>query len=227
MSILPAHNSDRNRVRLEVRLEFSCSNLRVAELINDRNHVFQDLQSYLCLTEDCPMAMERYSRRSDWIEHMKVEHWMVWSCPFTCSGFFPEPEMLRQHVLDIHGDDVSPDNTAYLVGLSGHTDDFKAQSCPLCGDFRISSSQQYDSHVGGHLESLALFALAKRGPVANDTSLESIDFVSSLAEPGTIRTDMNRPTDDNRRGMIWSCHLCGADFGSSRSLTRHLEEVHG
>jgi hypothetical protein len=70
-------------------------------------------------------------------------------------------------------------------------------NCPLCWEYEIVSSLQYQSHVGQHLEQLALFALPG-AKAAEEQIEEEVDDISHSESDGT--EDRNQPTDDYERG---------------------------
>ncbi|KAK3386875.1 hypothetical protein B0H63DRAFT_468525 [Podospora didyma] len=125
-----------------------------------KKHVFRDLRPYVCLDPDCTMPHEQYARRKQWARHMREEHWKTWTCSLGCSTEFDSAEKFQTHVQATHADDIATDNIRTLSNLSSHLDLSKAEgNCPLCPEFELKNSHQHESHVGNHLEQLALFAL--------------------------------------------------------------------
>lgn len=78
----------------------------------------------------------------------------------------------------------------------GSRDDFtKANGkCPLCWEYDIASSHQYQSHVGHHLEQLALFVL----PHAEEVE-EQIGEEEESQDESREMEDEKMPTDDYER----------------------------
>ncbi|OAA58663.1 Homeodomain-like protein [Cordyceps fumosorosea ARSEF 2679] len=129
-----------------------------------KRHVFRDLQPYVCLREDCSVPDHLYPRRAHWMEHMKAEHWKIWHCAFGCPELFESKKGLQAHLCATHGQEMSGAKLASLESLSGRVDIGKPrENCPLCASFWCKSVQQYEEHVGRHLEDLALFALPSTG----------------------------------------------------------------
>ena len=114
----------------------------------------------MCLEDDCQTPEQQYPRRSDWINHMRQAHWRFWTCPFGCQDKFSTANDFDRHVKQTHQTHSTVEDIDTLEELSSHAsiDKVKGQ-CSLCQDFVIISERQYSSHISGHLESLALFAL--------------------------------------------------------------------
>ncbi|KAK0625882.1 hypothetical protein B0T14DRAFT_421598, partial [Immersiella caudata] len=147
---------------------FECPFCRTIVSIESREewktHVFRDLEPYICLAEDCRTPEKHYSRRSDWMNHMKQEHWRAWQCPFECQTHSMRAEQFQEHIIGTHRDHPISRKVDSLEVLSGYVDLERAQGqCPLCAEVQIISDQHYISHIAEHLESLALFALPDLG----------------------------------------------------------------
>lgn len=128
-----------------------------------RKHVFRDLRPYVCIEKTCETSKVQYARRNEWIHHMKHEHWKIWCCYFGCRGDFPTWESFRAHIQTSHGNIMSMDELSALKATSSHCTFNVPSTCPLCRDVEIKDSRQYSSHVGHHLELVALFALPDLG----------------------------------------------------------------
>jgi hypothetical protein len=161
---------------------FGCPYCCMIVSVNTRHewkkHVFRDLRPYVCLSPSCTTPEQQYLRRSDWMEHMKRDHWRIWQCPFGCPDTFHSAREFEQHVSGAHPSREPSRNLDTLQRLSSQPD-YLARAkgqCPLCLDFQIMSDKQYGSHVGAHLEQLALFALPSTdadGDESDDTESES------------------------------------------------------
>lgn len=130
-----------------------------------REHVFRDLRPYICLLEDCASPDQDFERRNDWSSHMFQEHWWEWACPFGCNNNFFSASGLRQHLGSVHAANVSTRSIDSIISHSIKPDLVQCQGiCPLCNEVDIGSCRQYQSHVGHHLEQLALSVL----PASNE-----------------------------------------------------------
>lgn len=110
--------------------------------------------------------------RSEWVMHMRREHWKSWQCPFGCNVEFDNAERFQQHVEESHQHGMHPDIINAWVNSNGFRNAAKAKGqCPLCFDFQISSEEQYEKHIGQHLRDLALFTLPDTGDKGNRGNL--------------------------------------------------------
>lgn len=91
------------------------------------------------------------------------EHWRKWACPFGCAGSLTSSSDFRQHLTKIHGTDISEEKLRSFVPLASQANLTQSEGmCPLCHKFEIKANRRahsYESHVGHHLEQLALFVL--------------------------------------------------------------------
>lgn len=121
-----------------------------------RQHVYGDIRPYICLQDTCHLIDNSFSRRKDWVTHMVHEHWRAWICPFGCARCLPTSSHLSNHMSQDHGSAI-PISELKLQTKANM--ELAQGSCPLCLEYQITSSRQYGSHVGNHLEQLALFVL--------------------------------------------------------------------
>ncbi|KAH8758434.1 hypothetical protein F5883DRAFT_502279, partial [Diaporthe sp. PMI_573] len=123
-------------------------------------HVFRDLRPYVCIWNDCVSTGQDFQKRKDWISHMTREHWRQWDCPFGCSTPLDDSRALESHLKGIHAEKLDTRRATEILVRISRIDAGKANGdCPLCWNFEVKSIRQYASHVGHHLEQLALFAL--------------------------------------------------------------------
>lgn len=119
---------------------------------------------YICIWNDCVSSEQAFHDQRDWIRHMTMQHWRVWDCPFGCPTALNDCRALKVHLGSAHGE-LSVERANHVSVLSGRTDQNKAQGlCPMCQKVEIRTVDEYGSHIGHHLEQLALFAL----PAMND-----------------------------------------------------------
>ncbi|OPB36289.1 hypothetical protein A0O28_0053680 [Trichoderma guizhouense] len=73
-----------------------------------------------------------------------------------------DQESFEKHVTTIHGQNFeSVDLQAVLNLCRVPSDTNTVGTCPFCFDYEIKSDKSYQSHIGDHLERLALFVLPK------------------------------------------------------------------
>lgn len=121
---------------------------------------------------------------------MSQEHWRQWSCPLGCAANSSSPLSLRRHLKDIHGTVPSDKNIDFIISQSSRPDPQHSHGvCPLCNDVNIKSNHQYRSHIGHHLEQLALFVLpAHEYDSADDEDEDSNASASDTEEEEEIST---------------------------------------
>ncbi|EHK23943.1 uncharacterized protein TRIVIDRAFT_127290, partial [Trichoderma virens Gv29-8] len=138
---------------------FQCPLCRTIIMIDNRSS-WKDLQPYICLFDNCSSPNQLYQSRHDWVAHMKQEHWVSWSCVFGCSGSFDTQESFKGHLATVHGQSSKSTDLQVVANLCRFpTETNIVGMCPLCLEYHIESSKRYQSHVGDHLERLALFVL--------------------------------------------------------------------
>ncbi|KAJ2988699.1 hypothetical protein NUW58_g961 [Xylaria curta] len=160
---------------------------------NWKRHVFRDLEPYVCLAPSCLTPGHNFSRRTDWSSHMEQMHWRIWRCSCGCPQVFDTSDEFQDHLRKLHLGDLAIQQHKTAEQMCSQPDLSKSIGpCPLCGD-HISSATQYHTHVGYHLEQLALFALPRTtndigetGSQRNaaeekDFDQESQDYNSSIA----------------------------------------------
>lgn len=111
---------------------------------------------------------------------MVEEHWRSRACAFGCADTFLTPADLRLHLVQIHS--VHEQTVESIMPITSRVDADRAiGSCPLCRVFEIQSHQQYLSHVGHHLEQLALFVLPSSDDAEEETSTNGEAEASTLS----------------------------------------------
>ncbi|EXM00559.1 hypothetical protein NOF04DRAFT_3558 [Fusarium oxysporum II5] len=165
-----------------------------------KKHVYGDLRPYICLEKDCETPGREFSRRHQWMEHVRQIHWKLYSCPLACELEFSSPSECIKHVFRSHAVSVTTRDLDALVYLSQKPMDIKqGNPCPICAEMMRSTSQ-YQRHVGRHQEQLALFALPtvetddkdERGG-ESDSSAESMDMISNQDERGDSNKQPKEP----------------------------------
>ncbi|KAK8848469.1 hypothetical protein PGQ11_014949 [Apiospora arundinis] len=124
-----------------------------------KKHLFADLRPYVCLYQGCPTPTHIFARRHQWVEHLRQQHWRMWKCPFEKLDAFASRDTFMAHVQQNHRNAISADQMdTFMTACERPSSEFANQECMFCEEL-ISSSQQYQKHIGRHLEQIALFAL--------------------------------------------------------------------
>jgi hypothetical protein len=168
--------------------EFSCPYCRqdivVGEQISSEQewaqHIFVDVEPYLCTSDTCPRTDKTYGLRDEWFKHELQCHRIpkVWLCQ-ACSQRFDLEEAFGQHLREKHGNAFGPNEVANMIAFcEGYSaSPFSPQICPLCG-LSFDSVDAFKDHVAVHLEQLALTS------VMSDNGLDCGDDVSESSSVG-------------------------------------------
>ncbi|KAH7627575.1 hypothetical protein B0T09DRAFT_186216 [Sordaria sp. MPI-SDFR-AT-0083] len=180
-------------------------------------HVFRDLQPYICLSTTCITPDRLYSRRADWSRHMRLQHWRLWKCPFGCDEDLRTAKDFKLHILSTHFEEVSEQHYGDLVHLCSTSDPTQSWGKCLFCEHRLTSDDDYISHMASHLERISLFALP---PVSHSNRSPSQRAI--LISVKAIDT---ASTTDNRLGQLGHARIClrlpcNPTIGPTREATK-------
>ena len=142
-----------------------------------RRHVFADIKPYICTFSDCKDALKTFPTRAMWETHEFDQHRFDTSlCCSVCRCDVPTEDR-EAHVQAAHGLHLKEKPLAISLGLHEQRRPHEAAllSCPLCLSVPGKSRRDFVTHVGKHMESIALTAL----PRANDSDSESDSGIES------------------------------------------------
>lgn len=127
------------------------------------DHVWLDLEPYLCTFDACIRADKTFGIREDWFQHELESHRIqrVWFCRSpSCRKDFDTRELFEKHLQSIHKDIFTSSQLALMIDNCERYSQqpLPKQTCPLCGT-TCADAQALKYHVGMHLEQLALTAL--------------------------------------------------------------------
>jgi len=170
-----------------------------------RLHVLSDLDPYVCLFETCEGKNELFAHSSAWLKHMR-EHCRTWRCrskthpPFNAQT----REEYLDHMEKTHPGKLRKLRSADLEFLADNPGRFSGplfSSCPLCGndsETMEGGKDKMESHVVGHLRSLALHSLPTYEPVdtgglsgSEDSQARSESHVRPRSSWSTASGDYN------------------------------------
>ncbi|RDW77569.1 hypothetical protein BP6252_05622 [Coleophoma cylindrospora] len=190
-----------------------------------KKHVFQDLKPYVCTFEKCDLKM--FKSRREWFMHELQLHRREWTCQ-ECShkAFSTQAEFLK-HLISSHKFDGNESHLeAYILQSEEPVNRIPISACPLCDDLQKNNHEskdssspgalddgtddmakpsrqyitvkQFRSHLGRHLEQLALFALPRTED--NDMDDDSADEDPDEDASGGIKNDTD--TDSLTNGKM-------------------------
>ena len=162
-------------------------------LISYRLHVFSDLKPYICTVESCPSELAQFSTRKLWEIHEFNEHWTFrsWHCPF-CAEVYNQPDNLERHLFSKHNYPMSTLQFHQIVKNAEvkTASPIENQMCPLCGVVPGKSRRNFATHVGRHMETIALAVLP--------TSAEDESDEDSIASTSDHRASINSQRESPR-----------------------------
>ncbi|KAK0609445.1 hypothetical protein B0T14DRAFT_531959 [Immersiella caudata] len=162
-------------VRLRYQEPFECPYCRTIQTVGNvlewRNHVFSDLQPYICTFERCPSASLLYSARHEWMAHEMSQHRRKWACVLCApAGSAVDSQVaMTTHLRDLHPNAVTETQLPVLLeACEQDQKHFAPSSCPLCeswqsdppaGEPYPDNARLFYRHLGHHQQLLALEAM--------------------------------------------------------------------
>ena len=162
-------------------------------------HVFSDLRAYLCTHDDCRDCLTRYKNREEWAQHEFSTHRLrkIWQCP-ECDETFTKVFAWQQHQLNNH--DIRADSQKDQYYAEDSRKDpilaIESEQCYLCKNYKATNKRDFITHVGRHLEDVALLVIprAQYDDEADDTDSE--DLASLAAKADSSHTASNTDAED-------------------------------
>jgi hypothetical protein len=151
-----------------------------------RKHVLGDLQPYACTYPDCDLLEHAFESRDNWYKHETQHHRVEWFCNFDGHQQYNEQSNFIAHMEKDHQTAFDKGQLSLLRSMFQRPLRNPEGNCNLC----LRSCANLKSHVGRHLEQIALFAL----PRTNETTgSEATQLDSQQIVNGSI--GRNRPQD--------------------------------
>ncbi|CCX34318.1 Similar to Serine/threonine-protein phosphatase 6 regulatory ankyrin repeat subunit A; acc. no. Q505D1, partial [Pyronema omphalodes CBS 100304] len=129
-------------------------------------HVFRDLRPYVCTFKDCQQGSHLFGSRHEWFNHERDTHRREWHCNI-CDKALPSTEQFRQHLVKKHKLTLSPGDHHIVIDRAERSVETK-QNCMLCRQEFLP--RRLRSHLGRHMEQIALFILPGSSDDAEDNS---------------------------------------------------------
>lgn len=111
----------------------------------------------MCVFDECDTPFEIYSSSKEWLSHMRSQHRMRWHCFATSHepSFYESPDILEEHLKEIHAGHFSSEEISILVENSSHPSLSVIEHCPFCPQ----TAENIEEHVARHLVQFALRSL--------------------------------------------------------------------
>lgn len=135
-------------------------------------HVYSDLQAYICTWEACPDSFVTFGARKDWAQH-EIDHHLsdnMYQCSI-CLALVKDEQDFLHHVESVHGITTAPGlrQATIVTARCRVLRDLTGVRCNLCLKRGFTDERAYSTHVGRHLENIALIALP---PTRDDDDTE-------------------------------------------------------
>ncbi|EWZ79105.1 hypothetical protein FOWG_16689 [Fusarium oxysporum f. sp. lycopersici MN25] len=138
-------------------------------------HVDQDLQPYVCISEECREPPAYFIRKEDWLNHMQTRHSLTWTekihteqwyCDIDHPSHlvFDEKDLFVNHLKADHGKQLTKSRLDGRARRNRRIVQREPFICPLCGcvpdGLEVCTQEQLSYHIAGHLKSLAYLSLS-------------------------------------------------------------------
>ncbi|KAJ9606165.1 hypothetical protein H2200_009126 [Cladophialophora chaetospira] len=166
---------------------------KIKNRIDWKLHVFGDLNAYICTSGSCSLVT--FPSRKSWYEHEKTAHLTIRSlqCQLCVKTFENSDDFLR-HADSAHGmtlDTVNLKTAALSVATVSRLKQVETLICPLCLEGGWFKHREYSTHLGRHLEEIALAAL----PPGNDDEEDADSDMEVLSEISHEDEHIARPNN--------------------------------
>lgn len=162
-----------------------CGNLVMFRTDSDwKQHIYADLQPWICLEAKCPTGGKTFPTRKDWIAHLSLDHglapdWAAIICPL-CQC------------------DTGPGKVAVTKHLSTHLEEVSLAALPADCDFdEGSAASELEGDLYGELP-LAIQALHNGADVNAPQNQHSFDYIGD----GKERSALDYAATIGRLGMV-------------------------
>ena len=204
--------------------EFSSQSVKHKDFLTLlRQHVLKDIDPYICLFEDCNKPNEHFKNVGDWMNHMKWQHTITWSCQASShrSILFDSKIEFEQHMKQKHCDTFTESQLPLLIQKCAHPapDTFRILTtrtntvasgsryeCPLCAFFVEKSDGQNNPNVALLGAELPVNEAAKTIENHIAAHLESIALLSLPEQDGLDDGfSIARDSEDTKRSStLWN-----------------------
>jgi len=158
-----------------------------------RAHVFGDLQPYVCCYSPCEEDLVLFSSRQLWVEHQFSKHLVSRSYKCSqCSQILLNGDDWESHLLHEHRVESSGSHRQVTIAAAEIERDviIKDMKCPLCYGSLGDSRKSFASHLGRHLEAIALTSIPGN-PDEDSASESDVEGTSPHAPPEVLEEEIN------------------------------------
>ena len=137
-----------------------CSRPELISSLMIRRHVFRDLRPYVCTFDSCTKPSRLFETRHDWYDHEVRHHRRGWYCA-ECAIVFPTSSSFIRHLKEIHPALSVEEQDVPMLADNCERALNTPQQCPLCSTPSEHTGPRLRSHLGRHMQQLALFTLPR------------------------------------------------------------------
>ncbi|KAF8418438.1 hypothetical protein EV426DRAFT_707586 [Tirmania nivea] len=175
-----------------------------------QRHVFRDLRPYVCTFNSCTKPNQLFENRREWYDHEVRHHRREWYCA-ECTVTYTTSSNFIHHLKEIHPALGNEQDIPALIENCGRVVR-TPQQCPLCTVQSEHTAEGLRSHLGRHMQQLALFTLPRLE--VDDNGGEDVP-----SEAGLIGRESSREEGED--------NISELEFHSNSSENRPEKESEG
>ncbi|KAH7133080.1 hypothetical protein B0J13DRAFT_450677, partial [Dactylonectria estremocensis] len=172
-------------------------------------HVDQDLEPYVCISEECREPPRYFVRRRDWLDHMQKRHSMTWAEKIHTEQWycdighddpleFDERGSFVNHLKCEHGDQLTKSKLEGRARRNRRIATRDRFICPLCDcipeGLHPCTQEDLWYHIAAHLKSLAFLSLSYVDDGLGDQ--DSLPDATGGGDSDVV--NLSRPSPGNR-----------------------------
>ena len=217
-------------------------------------HVFADLEPYICTFPNCDHELVQFPTRAAWADHEFSCHRFEtrWNCP-ECGSEEPSLQDWERHIQEHSLGFTGPEfQVARTIARNKKARPIENEECLLCRESPAQNRRAFITHVGRHMEEMALVVLPRDteddSEGLSDLSSQGSDATEQLVSRKDIQVDGEMKQVESTReitpsfrtvkpfdGMlektrpficIFELYGCRQKFARSFDWKRHINESH-
>ena len=193
--------------------------------------MFADLEAYICTFPNCDHELVQFPTRAAWADHEFSCHRFEtrWNCP-ECGSEKPSLQDWEKHIQDHGLDFTRPEfQVARTMARNNKARPIETEECLLCRETPAQNRRAFITHVGRHLEELALVVLPRDteddSDGLSDLSSQGSDAIEQIVSRKDIQVDGEMKQLKSTRKNT-PCPHCPKLFPSESKLRAHVLSYH-
>ena len=203
-------NIPKSPVPLKPETKFDCPycnqeivfGVQIASEMDWAQHVFMDLEPYLCTFDDCIRANKSFGICDEWFQHELDSHRLikVWFC-HACEFEFDKKEHIQLHFTEKHSATIDVSDLSDIASSCETYSEKQPpdQYCPCCWHLDKPLGTLKD-HLADHLEQFALTSIQSNDGVDRDTYSHSSKITTPLMD---AKLKLINEFVTEQRTLIW------------------------